>query len=183
MGGALLTKTYLLVVLLVFLSLALMTYAFAEQAYLTTTPKIANQTHQQINTIRQSITPQSIFLNNLVASIPAIIPIAGLIIFGRVWFNTGQTIGQLSYSYRESPLIYVIGVYVPVGIIESMAYSVIIAENLFLTFALAKGTFMERLKNQTWKSLILYIVLLAIAATAEAALIRASLLNAIILQH
>jgi hypothetical protein len=72
-----------------------------------------------------------------------------------------------------SPLSYVIGVYVPVGIIESLAYSVIIAESLFLTFALAKGTSMKRLKNQTWKSLIVYIALLAIAATVEAALIRA----------
>jgi len=173
MGGALLTKTYLLVVLLVFLSLALMTYAFAEQAYLTATPSIANQTQQQVNTIRQTVTPQSIFLHNLVASIPAIVPIGGLVVFGRVWINSAQTIGQLSFSYGMSPLIYVIGVYVPVGTIESLAYSVIIAENLFLTYALAKGTLTERLKHQTWKSIILYVVLLAIAATVEAALIKA----------
>jgi uncharacterized membrane protein SpoIIM required for sporulation len=173
MGDALLTKTYLLVVLLVFLGLAVMTYAVADEAYLTTTPKVANQTQQHINAIRSNITPQGIFLNNFLVSIPAIVPIAGLILFGRVWINTGQAIGQLAYSYGMSPLRYVIGVYVPVGTIESLAYSVIIAEGLFLTFALAKGTIMERLKNQTWKSLILYVALLAIAAIVEAELIWA----------
>ena len=171
MGNALLTKTYLLAVLLVFLALAAMTYAVAEQTYLTTTPKVASQTQQHINTVRQTITPQSIFLNNFLVSIPAIIPVAGPILFGRVWFNTGQTIGQLAYSYGVSPLSYLIGVYVPVGIIESLAYSVIITESLFLTFALAKGTIKERLKDQTWKSLILYAALLAIAAVVEAELI------------
>lgn len=165
------TKNYLLVVLLVFLALAAMTYAFAEQAYLTATPKVASQTQQQVNAIRQSVTPQSIFLNNFLVSIPAIVPIAGPILFVRVWFNTGQTIGYLAYSYGESPLSYVIGVYVPVGIIESSAYSVIIAESIFLTIALSKGTIKERLRNQTWKSLVLYVALLAIAATVEAELI------------
>ena len=171
MGNALLTKTYLLVVLLVFLGLAVMTYALADQAYSTTTPKVANQTQQHVNAIRRTITPQTIFLNNFLVSIPAIIPVAGLILFGRVWINTGQAIGQLAYSYGVSPFLYVSGVYVPVGIIESMAYSVIIAESLFLTYALAKGTVIERLKNQTWKSLILYVALLAIAAIVEAELI------------
>jgi uncharacterized membrane protein SpoIIM required for sporulation len=166
-----LTKTYLLVVLLVFLVLAVMTYAAAEQAYLTTTPKVASQTQQHINTMRQTITPQSIFLNNFLVSIPAIIPVAGPILFGRTWINTGLTIGQLAYSYSVPPLLYIIGIYVPVGIIESMAYSVIVTESLFLTFALGKGTIKERLKNQTWKSLVLYVALLAIAAIVEAELI------------
>ena len=172
MRNALLTKTYLLVVLLVFLALAVMTYAFADLAYVTTTPKVANQTQQHINTIRQTITPQSIFVNNFLVSIPAIVPVVGLIVFGRVWINTGQTIGQLAHSYGVSPLAYVIGVYVPVGTIESLAYSVIITESLFLTYALKKGTFIQRVKNQTWKSLILYVALLAIAATVEATLIH-----------
>jgi hypothetical protein len=71
-----------------------------------------------------------------------------------------------------SPLQYVIGVYIPVGTIESLAYSVIITEGLFLTYELAKGNFMERLRKQTWKSFLLYLALLAIAATIEAALIK-----------
>jgi len=169
-----LSKTYFIVILVVFLVLALMTYAIAQETYLTTTPTVANQTQTQINNIRQTITPQGIFFNNFLVSIPALVPVAGLIIFGRVWFNTGQTIGQLAYYTHISPLAYVIGIYVPVGTIESLAYSVILAESLLLTYALKKGTFIERLKTQTWKSLILYVALLAIAAIIEAALIKGS---------
>lgn len=172
MKGTFLSKTYLLIVLIVFLVLAGTTYAIAEQAYLTTTPKAANSTQTQINTIRQTVTPQSIFLNNLEVSFFAFLPIAGVILFGRIWINTAQTIGQLAYSYNISPLNYVIGVYIPVGTIESMAYSVIITEGLFLTWALKEGNFVERLKTQTWKSFLLYLALLAIAATIEAAIIK-----------
>jgi len=174
MGNRFFTKTYLLVILLVFLMLAALTFAIAYETYLTTTPKAAGQAQKQVNSIRQNATPESIFLNNFLVSIPAIIPIGGPIIFGRVWFNTGQTIGQLAYSYNIPPTVYVIGVYVPVGTIESMAYSVIIAESLFLTYALSKGTILERFRNQTWKSLILYVALLAIAAIVEAGLINGS---------
>ena len=172
MSAAFLTRTYVLVVLLVFLALAVGTYATAEQAYLTTTPAAANQTQQQINTIRQSATPESIFENNFLVSIPAIVPAAGLFFFGLTWFNTGQSIGQLAYYTGIPPSVYVLGVYIPVGTVESLAYSVIIAETLFLTYALIKGTIVARLKSETWKSLILYVVLLAVAATVEALLIK-----------
>jgi len=170
-----LTKKYLLVVLLVFIVLFFATYGLAEQAYLTTTPKAANQTLTQINSIRQGVSPESIFLNNFLVSILAIVPIGGLIFFGRVWINTGQTIGQLAYANNISPLPYVIGVYIPVGTIENLGYSVIIAEGLFLTYALAKGTVVDRLRHETWKSLILYLSLLAIAAVVESTLITGHL--------
>ena len=175
MENGFLTKKYLLVVLLVFIVLFFATYGLAEQAYLTTTPKAANQTLTQINSIRQGVSPESIFLNNFLVSILAIVPIGGLIFFGRVWINTGQTIGQLAYANNISPLPYVIGVYIPVGTIENLGYSVIIAEGLFLTYALAKGTVVDRLRHETWKSLILYLSLLAIAAVVESTLITGHL--------
>jgi len=165
----------MLVVLAVFLVLAVTTYALAQEAYMTATPKVANQTQQQINNIRQSATALGIFVNNFLVSIAAVIPVAGLILFGNVWLHTGTVIGQLAYSNHVSPLLYVIGVYIPVGTIESLAYSVILAEGLFLTYALAKGTVKERLRNQTWKSLILYAVLLAVAAMVESTLITGHL--------
>lgn len=175
MGNTWFTKTYVIVVLLVFLVLAVATWGLAQQAYLTTTPKAANQTQTKINTLRQTVTPLSIFVNNFLVSIFAIIPIGGLIFFGRIWINTGQTIGQLAYAYHISPLNYVIGIYIPVGTLENMAYSVILAEGIFLTYALSKGNLIERLKHQTWKSLILYLALLAVAATVEAVLITGHL--------
>ncbi len=172
MDDAFLSKTFLLVVLIVFLAIAAITFAVAYAGYTTTTPAAANQTQQQVNSIRQTVTPQSIFLNNFLVSIFAIVPIGGPILFGAVCFNTAEAIGQLAYSYHMSPFLYVIGIYRPIGTIENLAYSVIVAESLLLTYALAKGTVMERLKNQTWKSLLLYLAILAISATLEAALIR-----------
>ena len=172
MDDAFLSKTYLLVVLIVFLAIAGIIFAVAYASYATTTPAAANQTQQQINTIRQSVTPESIFLNNFLVSIFAIVPIGGPILFGVVSFNTAEAIGQLAYSNHISPFLYVVGVYIPVGTIENLAYSVIVAESLLLTYALANGTVKERLKNQTWKSLLLYLALLAIAATVEAVLIK-----------
>jgi len=172
MEGVFLSKTYFIVVLLVFLALAALTFAFAYESYATTTPSAASQTKSQVNTLRQSATPQSIFLNNFIVSIFTIIPIAGPILFAGVCINTAEAIGQLAYAYHVSPFLYVIGVYIPVGTIENSAYSVIIAESIFLTVALAKGNLKDRLKNQTWKSLILYVAVLAVSATIEAALIR-----------
>lgn len=172
MDDTFLSKNYLLVVLIVFLAIAAITFTVAYAAYTTTSPAAANQTQQQINTIRQSVTPQSIFLNNFLVSIFAIIPIGGPILFGVVCFNTAQTIGQLAYSYHMSPFQYVVGIYRPVGTFENLAYSVLIAESLLLTYALAKGTAVERLKTQTWKSILLYVAILAFSATIEAALIR-----------
>jgi len=167
-----LSKKYVLLVSLVFLALAAMTFAFADITYLTTTASIANQTQTQVITIRQTVTPESIFLNNFKESILSVVPLAGIILFGRVWLNTSRAIGQLAYAYHTSPFLYVIGVYLPVGTIESTAYSVIVTEGLFLTYALFKGDIVERLKKQTWKSILLYLALLAIAATVEAALIK-----------
>jgi hypothetical protein len=175
MGHAFLTRNYVLVVLLVFFALTVSVWAIAQSAYLTTTPSVANQTQQQIETARQTVSPLSIFINNFLVSILCIVPVGGIIFFGKVWINTGQTIGQLAYAYPISPFYYIIGIYVPVGIIENMAYSVILAESLFLTYALAKGTLTERLKHDTWKSLILYLALLAIAAIVEAVLITGHL--------
>ena len=175
MSASFLSKKYILVVLAVFLVIAAITVVVAYGAYYTTTPAAANQTQQRVNNIRESVTPLSIFLNNFLVSIFAIIPIGGPLLFGLITFNTAQAIGQLSYSNHISPLLYVVGIYIPVGTIENLAYSVIVAESILLTNAMAKGTITERLKTQTWKSLILYLALLAIAATIEATLIRSHL--------
>jgi type VI protein secretion system component VasK len=80
MGAAFLTKNYLLVVLLVFLAMAVATYALANQTYLTTTQAVANQTQQQINAIRQTTTSESIFLNNFFVSILAIVPVGAYLL-------------------------------------------------------------------------------------------------------
>ena len=175
MENAFLSRRYILVVVLVFFIMALATWAIAQETYMTTTPTAANQTQSQIDNLRQTVTPLSIFINNFLVSILAIVPLGGLIFFGRVMINTGVTIGQLAYNNHISPIVYVINIYIPVGTIENLAYAVVLAEGIFLLYALAKGNIVERLRTQTWKSLVLYLVLLTVAAIVEWALITANI--------
>lgn len=100
-----------------------------------------------------------------------IIPIGFAGFFVVIW-NTGQTIGRLAYTTGYTPLAYLWGITVPVGLIEMSAYTVLAAESLYLTYLWFKGkNVKERLLRDSWKSVILYIALLLIAAYVEAALI------------
>ena len=131
----------------------------------------ANQTSQNVQQIRQTVTWLSIFIHNFEASVWMIIPIGFAGFFVVIW-NTGQTIGRLAYTTGYTPLAYLWGITVPVGLIEMSAYTVLAAESLYLTYLWFKGkNVKERLLRDSWKSVILYIALLLIAAYVEAALI------------
>ncbi len=131
----------------------------------------ANQTSQNIQQIRQTATGLSIFVHNFETSIWVIIPIGFLGFFVVIW-NTGQTIGRLAYSAGYSPLAYLGSISVPVGLIEMSAYSILAAESLYLTYLWFRGrSVKERLLHDSWKSVILYVAVLLVAAYLEAALI------------
>ena len=129
----------------------------------------ANQTSQNIQQIRQTATWLSIFAHNFVASVWVIIPVGFVGLFVVMW-NTGQTIGRLAFASGYSPLAYLAGVTVPVGLIEISAYTVLAAESLILTYLLLTGKDVkERLRHHSWKSVVLYAALLLAAAYVEAA--------------
>ncbi len=129
----------------------------------------ANQTSQSIQQIRQTANGSSIFLHNFVASIWVIIPIGFLGFFVIMW-NTGQTIGRLAFSTSYSPLSYLAGISVPVGLIENSAYAILAAESLYLTYISFTGkNLKQRLLHDSWKSIVLYVALLLVAAYVEAA--------------
>ena len=131
----------------------------------------ANQTSQNIQQIRQTATGLSIFAHNLATSIWVVIPIGFIGFFAVIW-NTGQTIGRLAFSGGYSPLAYLESVSVPVGLIEMSAYSILAAESLYLTYLWFTGkNVKERLLHDTWKSVIVYVAVLLVAAYLEAALI------------
>jgi uncharacterized membrane protein SpoIIM required for sporulation len=131
----------------------------------------ANQTSQNIQQIRQTATGLSIFTHNFEASIWVVIPIGFLGLFVVMW-NTGQQIGKLAYSTGYSPLAYLESISVPVGLIEISAYAILATESLYLTYLWFTGKDVKkRLLHNTWKSVILYVALLLVAAYLEAALI------------
>jgi uncharacterized membrane protein SpoIIM required for sporulation len=157
----------------------LLIYASAQVAwdYASTNPNgitIAQDTYTQIEAQREVITWQSILLNNLYASfIPIVcLPIAGLFLFASVLSNTGEVIGYLAFSTGYSPFNYLLAISFPVGIIEISAYALISAEVLYLFFLfITKRKPAERLLRHSWKTLIIYLVLLFIGAVVEAFLI------------
>jgi hypothetical protein len=57
-----------------------------------------------------------------------------------------------------------------VGLIEMSAYTILAAESLYITYLWFKGKDVtERLRHDTWKSIILYVIVLLAAAYLEAA--------------
>ena len=131
----------------------------------------ANQTSQNIQQIRQTATGLSIFTHNFEASIWVVIPIGFVGLYVVMW-NTGQQIGRLAYSTGYSPLTYLESISVPVGLIEITAYTILAAESLYLTYLWFTGKDVKkRLLHNTWKSVILYVAVLLVAAYLEAALI------------
>jgi lysylphosphatidylglycerol synthetase-like protein (DUF2156 family) len=153
-------------------------YISAEQFYaIGITPgagqQQANNTASQIDQIRQTTTWGSIFANNFEVSIMLLVPAAGLVSFLVVLFNTGQVLGLLAASSSISPIAYVLATAIPIGFMEVFAYSLLGAEGTYL-FALGinRNGFRDRLKSHSWKSVIVYIVILVLAAIIENALIQ-----------
>jgi uncharacterized membrane protein SpoIIM required for sporulation len=131
----------------------------------------ANQTSQNIQQIRQTATWLFIFAHNFETSIWMIIPMGFIGFFVVIW-NTGQTIGRLAFTTGYSPLAYLWGISVPVGFLEMSAYTILAAESTYLTYLWFKGKDVkERLLHDSWKSVILYVAVLLVAAIVEAALI------------
>jgi uncharacterized membrane protein SpoIIM required for sporulation len=76
----------------------------------------------------------------------------------------------LAFASGYSPPAYLEGISVPVGLLEMSAYTILAAESLYLTYLWFKGKDVtERLCRDTWKSIILYVIVLLVAAYLEAA--------------
>lgn len=171
-----LTRGFVIAFIVVFIIFYAVIYASSVVAFNNSfTPAgatTANQTYQNIVGIRQTATLQSIFLNNFEVSIALIIPLLGLLFFGLVMWNTGSTVGQLAYATGFTPLAYLIGITIPIGLIETTAYTVLGAEATYLAYLyFTKKDTKTRLTHEAWKSLILYLIILASAAALESTLI------------
>lgn len=133
------------------------------------TPQGASLTAQAAS--HSTVNATEFFLNNLKISISLFIPIVGMLYFFTAVIASGHVLGLLAASCGVNPLIYVLGVSIPVGIVEFAAYSVLAAEITWLTILTFSQTgAKQRLVQQTWKTIILYFVLLVVSAVLEAIL-------------
>lgn len=120
------------------------------------------------------MTVTRIFLNNLMASAPLLIPFIGIFLFLATWINTAHIIGLLSLAYGINPISYILAL-AALASPEFLAYSLLLAENIYLVLLAAsrKGA-STRLLTQSWKTVILYILLLFIGAVTEMMLIAST---------
>ena len=168
-----LSKGFLCSLIIIFVALYAIMYLSSVVAYHNSFSPAgvaqANQTSQNIQQIRQTATWYSIFAHNFVASVWVVIPIGFVGLFAVMW-NTGQAIGRLASVSGYSPLAYLQGITIPVGIFEISAYTILAAESVVLTYLLfTEGDVKGRLRRSSWKSVVLYVALLLVAAYLEAA--------------
>jgi len=161
------TKGFTVSVMFSFILLVSALYLWANQTYLTATPEQVNETLQEIEAQRKEITVASVFLNNLFVSWFLVVPIIGLMLFAFVWYNTACVIGVLAQAYDISPATYVFSLTI-LAFLEIFAYSLLLGESLYITFlGLLKSGAKERVKTQSWKTFLLYILLLFFGALTE----------------
>lgn len=161
------SKGFVALILLVYLALVGSLFLVANQTYGSASLSDATAVQQATTQEQQALTTETIFLHNFEASIPLAIPFFGLFPFMLAWFNTGQVIGYLSLAYGVSPSAYVLNI-ATLGVLELVAYAVLIAENIYIVIlAVTRMGAKERIKTQSWKSVILYVVLLFVAAIVE----------------
>jgi len=170
-NGNYLTRGFLLTLIASFTFLVVLLAFTANSAYQTATMEEANQNMQQIQTERQTITAEKIFLNNLLISLPLIIPAVGLVPFLMVWANTGTVIGLLAKAIGITPTTYISNLII-LAFPEILAYAILMAENIYLTLLVITRTGAKaRLTAQSWKTFIAYTALLLLGAVTEAIMI------------
>jgi len=166
-----LTKGFLLSLTTAFILLIAILVITANNTYRTATIEEVNPTLQQIQTERQTITWQKIFINNMLISLPLIIPAVGLVPFLSAWINTGAVIGLLAKATGIPPNLYIQNLVI-LAFPEILAYTVLTAENIYFTILiLTRAGAEKRLTTQSWKTLIAYVALLFIGAVTEAVMI------------
>jgi len=170
------TRGFTIALIAVFIAFFFTLFLSASRSYLLgATPEgiaTAENMRQTVESQRQTITPQDIFINNLLVSSVLFLPLVGLFIFITILLNTGYVLGLLSTAYNASPLMYVVSIFSVGGWIEMMAYTFLAAENIYILFlVITQSGAAERLKNHSWKTALIYITLLLVGAVWEGLLL------------
>jgi len=122
----------------------------------------------------------AIFINNLVLSLLTFLPFAGWVWMLFVTYNTGFSIGAFAQTLGGDPVIrllltlFVVFVFpgLPVVLFEVGAYVLLFGESLYVSYlALTRSGAKQRLRRHSWKTLLIYVLMLFIGALIEAAMI------------
>ncbi|MFQ5758054.1 MAG: stage II sporulation protein M [Candidatus Bathyarchaeia archaeon] len=126
------------------------------------------------------IRASAIFVHNLlrVHSWLTLVPIIGWIWMLFVTYNTGFVLGTFAQMFGGDPVVrlllalfalFVLGL--PVVLFEVGAYVLLFAESLYVSYlALTKSGVRQRLRRHSWKTLLIYVLMLLIGALIESAM-------------
>jgi hypothetical protein len=137
----------------------------------------ANKTVSWINEMQQSVTWMDIFVNNVVIAYVSAVPLFGLFFYFFVSYNTGTIYGNVGRYYNLSiGQTYSLNFTNPIGILEDVAMTLLVAESLLIVYLLVKDReeVVERLKSHSWISFLITTLLLLSGAMIEVWLIKAS---------
>lgn len=135
----------------------------------------ANSINQEIEQLRQNISVQYVFGNNLMLCLPMFIPFAGPIFGLWVLYNTGVVIAAetIAASPQVSPLLTFFMLFMfPFTWMEFFSYSTGFAESVWLIRRGMQGLGKSEIKNAAILIAIIAVMLL-LAAVIEVALILA----------
>jgi hypothetical protein len=131
----------------------------------------ANQTVSEVHARFETVSIASIFINNFTIAVISFIPVYGVLFVLLVSFNTGYTLGCIGLVAGKS-MPYVFSVYFldVIFVVEYVSYSLALAESMYLVYLAikeGKSEFIDRLRYNTWKLVLLVALLLFVGAVLE----------------
>lgn len=129
----------------------------------------AIQTQNSIEVEAGATTALSIFFNNVQIALLSFIPILGSLWMLLVQYNTGYAFGNLARAYGVDFILTISSsVATPDGLLEYSAYIFALGESLMLIHSALEKRASERLIKHTWRTLLIVVGVLLIAAILEA---------------
>jgi uncharacterized membrane protein SpoIIM required for sporulation len=135
--------------------------------------QINNDLNQTTTTLSaQGALTQFIFGNNLFICLVMFIPLVGPVVGLYIMFNTGTVVGAIATSGGYPPaLAFIALVITPVFWLEFAAYSIAMAESIWLFRRSMQRRFLSELRRNTTLFIAIATVILAVSAFIETALI------------
>jgi hypothetical protein len=132
------------------------------------TPQQANQSSTEVGQMRGTATWYGIFLNNFEIAVITFVPIIGFVWMSFVQLNTGYILGNLAKAYGVDYILIISNIVTsPTGLLEYSAYILSLAESIVLVYSAYNRILKERVKQHTWKTLLIVTGLLFVGAVVE----------------
>ncbi len=135
---------------------------------------ISKDLNQTVTTGREQGTLMPyIFGNNLFICLLMFVPIIGPLVGLFILYNTGTVVGAIAVSGGYPPALALVALFItPVAWLEFAAYSTAMAESVWLFRRLLQGRGIQEFRKNTTLFITIAVVLLAVGAIVETALIN-----------